>query len=293
MTRDAIRGPLWLLASGLFVTAVVVFARLAAQQVPTLEVVFFRNVFCLVFMLPAFFHAGLAALRTRRIGTHAARAVVGLLSTVCWFLAVNVMPIADVTALTFLTPIFATMGAALFLGEVVRARRWAATLVGFAGALIVVRPGFQHVGPEVLIALGAAVFMAASMLYVKSLSSTESATTILVLQMLFQIPASAVPAAFVWQAPPLEAWWLLVATGFSGALGQVLMVRAFAAAEASAILPFDYARLIYAALFGFALFGEVPDAWTWVGATVIFAAALYVVKREAQLKTGVTPRVET
>ncbi len=289
MIPPAFRGPLWMVGAAGFITAVVVGARIVSDRIPPFEIVFFRNVFCLMFMTPALLRSGWGGLRTRRHWTHALRALTGLLAMFCWFTAVTLMPIAEVTALSFLSPIFATIGAAVFLGETVRLRRWIATLIGFAGALIVLRPGVQVIGTPSLLALGAAFFMASSMLTVKALSRTESATTILVYQMLYLVPVSAVPAAFVWVAPPVEIWPMFVGIGFVATLGQVCIVRAFAASDASAVMPFDYSRLIFAAALGFFLFSEVPDPWTWVGATVIFGAGLYIARRESERKTPPPP----
>ena len=183
-------------------------------------------------------------------------------------------------------PLFATAGAALVLGEVVRARRWTATVVGFLGTLIILRPGFTEITPAMALPVLAAVSMACATLTVKSLSRTESPATIVLYMTLFLTPLSLVPALFVWQWPDLETLGYLIGLGGTGALAHLLMTIAYGKADASAVIPFDYARLPFVAVIAFFLFGEVPDLWTWVGAAVIAASAIYIARREAKVAAG-------
>lgn len=279
-----LRGALWMVASCACFAALTAIVRHATSEVHPFEVAFLRNLFGLMFMLPWVWRVGRAALHTQRFRLHATRSLLTLATMLCWFTAVSLLPLAEVTALSFTAPLFATVGAALFLGERVRTRRWAATLVGFAGAMILLRPGAEAFTPAAGLALAASAIMAASILVIKSLSRTEPPAVVVVYTGILVTPMAAIPALFVWTNPPLELWPWLVATGLVATLGHLALVRALAAADATAVLPFDFSRLIFAALLGFVFFAERPDAWTWVGAAVIFAATIYTARRETRLR---------
>ncbi|MGF1592494.1 MAG: DMT family transporter [Kiloniellaceae bacterium] len=247
------------------------------------QIAFLRNVFALTFMLPWLVRHGRTGLRTARLHMHFWRAGVGLIAMLTWFSAVAYLPLAEAVALNFTVPLFATAGAALVLGEVVRARRWTATVIGFLGVLIILRPGYVEFTPLMTLPVIAACFMAASMLIVKSLSRTEAPAAIVLYMNLLLTPLSLVPALFVWRWPSLTELALGLFIGLCAAVAHIAFTRAFARADASAIMPFDYARLPFVALVGYFLFAEVPDGWTWVGAAVIAGAAVYIAQREARV----------
>lgn len=247
------------------------------------QIAFLRNFFALAIMLPWLLHHGRGALKTERLKTHLGRAAIGLVAMLCWFSAVAYLPLADAVALNFTVPFFATAGAALILGEVVRARRWTATAIGFLGVIIILRPGFVEITPLMALPVIAAGFMAGSVLFVKSLSRTEAPATIVLYMNLLLTPLSLVPAFFVWRWPSLAELGLGAGIGFCAVAAHIAFTRAFARADASAIMPFDYARLPFVAAVGFVLFGEMPDVWTWVGAAVIAGAAIYIAQREARV----------
>ena len=278
------RGAFWMVVSCACFAVLTAIVRYATTEVHPFQVAFLRNLFGLMFMLPWVWHVGRAGLQTQRFRLHATRSVMTLGTMLCWFTAVSLLPLAEVTALSFTAPLFATVGAALFLGEKLRTRRWTAILIGFAGAMILLRPGADAVTPAAGLALGASAMMAASMLVIKSLSRTEPPAVVVLYTGVLVTPMAAVPAFFVWTNPPLALWPWLVAMGLFATVGHLALVRAFAAADASAVLPFDFSRLLFAALLGFVFFAERPDAWTWVGAAVIFAATFYTARRESQLR---------
>ncbi len=247
------------------------------------QIAFLRNFFALSLMLPWLLRQGPAVLKTDRLNVHLWRAAFGLCAMLCWFSAVAYLPLAEAVALNFTVPLFATAGAALVLGEVVRARRWSATVVGFLGVLIILRPGFVEVTPLMSLPVIAACFMAVSVLIVKSLSGTEKPVAIVLYMNLLLTPLSLLPAAFVWRWPSLGEIGLGLFIGSCAVLAHIAFTRAFARSDASAIMPFDYARLPFVAAVGYLLFGELPDLWTWIGAAVIAAAAIYIAQREAKV----------
>src|SRR5262249_14442278 len=154
-------------------------------------------------------------------------------------------------ALSFTAPLFTTMGAALVLGEPVRIRRWSATLLGFAGVLVILRPGAVPLNLGMLLMIASAALNAVTTLIVKRLSGTESPNAIVTYMVLLMTPMSLLPALFVWQMPPVSTWFFLVGMGLAGTLGHLCYVRALRLAEATAILPYDYGRMIFSALIGY------------------------------------------
>lgn len=288
-----IRGALWMIAASAFFSLLTALIRHVSGGLHPFEIAFFRNLFGLAFILPWLLGAGIGGLRTRRFHLHMLRATVGLVAMLSWFTAISMMPIAELTALSFTAPLFATAGAALFLGEKVRIRRWAAIIVGFAGAMIVLRPGVETLSLPAGLALVASACMGVAALTIKALSRTEPANAVVLYMVLLLTPMSLVPALLVWTWPEPELWLWLVAMGLIGTLGHMALVRSFRATDLSAVLPFDFSRLIFTALLGLVLFDERPDTWTWVGAVVIFAATLYTAHREARLDKPVKPTRET
>jgi len=248
-----------------------------------LEITFFRNLFGLVFMLPWLFRSGLAGLRTGRLKLYFWRTAVGLSSMMMSFSALALLPLSLAVALSFTAPLFTTMGAALVLGEKVRIRRWSATILGFCGVLVIVRPGAGSLNIGMLLMIGSAALNAATTLMVKHLSRTEPANAIVTYMVLLMTPMSLAPALFVWQTPPVSIWLFLVGMGFAGSLGHLCYVRALRGAEASAVLPYDYGRMIFSSLIGYFAFAEIPDRWTWIGSAIIAGSAIYIARREAQL----------
>ena len=279
-----LQGALLMTAAALMFAAMNATIKLAAEEgLHPFQMAFFRNAFALAFMLPWLMRMGRGVLHTERLQAHLWRAVIGLAAMLCWFTAVVNMPMAEAVALNFTIPLFATAGAALFLGETVRARRWTATAVGFIGVLIVLRPGFVEFTPVTSLPIISAGFMAVSVLIIKSLSRTEEPMTVVLYMNLLLTPLSLVPALFVWEMPSLRALLLMALVGGCSVVAHIAFTRAFVKADASAVMPFDYARLPFVAAIGFLLFGEAPDLWTWVGAAVIAASAVYIASRESQV----------
>jgi drug/metabolite transporter (DMT)-like permease len=255
---------------------------LSAEQHP-FEIAFFRNLFGLMVMLPFLVRAGRDALRTSSTGWLALSSLGHLVAMLSFFVAVAAMPLAELTALSFTKPLFATIGAALVLHEVVRARRWSAVAIGFLGVLIVMRPGAAAISPYALLVLLSTLAIAAVALLIKHLSERESATTIVFYQSLFLTLFSLPPALLVWQIPSGGALALLIAIGALGTISWMCFTRAFALADASAVMPYEFLKLPITALLAYLLFAEVPTLWTWLGGAVIFVSTVYIAQREARV----------
>ena len=278
-----VQGALLMTLGCLGFSAMNILIRFAAVELHPFQIAFFRNLFALLPMLPWLVSHWPDALVTKHFKLHFWRAAVGLTAMLLWFYSVTVLPLSEAVALNFTVPLFATAGAALILGEVVRARRWTATLIGFLGVLVIVRPGFSEVTWATALPVLAAGFMAGAVLLVKRLSDTDAPVTIVLYMNLMLTPLSLIPAMFVWRWPGWEVWLAVIAIGAIATGAQIMVTRAYKATEASIVLPFDYTRLPFVAVMAYFAFGQTTDLWTWVGAGVIAASSIYIARRESQL----------
>ncbi len=264
-------------------TAMQTLVRVMGEVLPPFEVAFFRNLFGLLALAPIFLRYGLAPLRTRRLPLHALRGAVQAGGMLAFFTGVTMIPLAEVTALSFSAPLFGSLLAVLLLGEVIRVRRISALALGFAGVLLVLRPGFEEMSAGALLIVVSSLTWGMAITLIKLLSRTESSVTQTVYMSLFLTPITFVPALFVWEWPEPEHYLWFAGIGALGSLGHIAFAQAVKLADSTAVLPLDFLRLIWASLVGFLLFAEVPDARSWLGGAVIFASATYIAFREAAL----------
>ena len=194
------------------------------------------------------------------------------------------MPIAEVYALQFTLPIFTILGAVFIFKERAGAGAWVACAVGFAGTLVILRPGFEIITAAALVAPASAVLYAASNVVIKKLTQSENATTITLYGNLIILPMALIPALFDWHWPTLQSLGWIVALGVFTTLGQWALTRSIATADARIVWPFDFLRLPFTVAIGYVMFAQVPGPWMWVGAVMIFCAAYYVIRREATSK---------
>ena len=230
-----------------------------------LAVTFWRSLVVLLLMLPWILRNRDTALRSKRPVGQVLRGLYSMVGLILLVVSLARLPLAEVSALTFAAPLFGTVGAALLLGEKVRAARWTATIVGFVGVWVVLRPGVSSVDPWFALPLISAVFIAASNLMIRSLSKHDAPTTTVAWLAMVSVPVTLVPALFVWSWPTPEAMFWMAMLGTTGLGAHICLTRAFTAAEASAVLPYDYSRLVVTASLAFFLFGEIPTVWTWLG----------------------------
>ncbi|MEM7653571.1 MAG: DMT family transporter, partial [Pseudomonadota bacterium] len=248
------------------------------------QIAFFRCLFGLLALMPWIIQGGgFAVFKTDRLGLQLIRAIVGVGAMTSFFYALARAPLADVTAISFAKPLFVVLLAVFFLSEKVRWRRWTATAVGFLGVVIMLRPGQDGFDPVLLVALMGSFLVACAVIFVKKMTKTETTLTMLAYFGIISSLVTLIPALLVWRDPTLTQWGMLLVIGSLGVLSQSFIIRAFRCGEASAVAPFDYTRLIFAAVFGFFLFAEIPDIWTLGGASIIVAATFYIARREASL----------
>jgi len=248
------------------------------------ELAFFRNFFGFLVLTPFFFRHGAAILRTERLPAHLLRGLLQVVSMLLFFTALTLAPLAQVSALSFTSPLFATVGAVVLLGERVRARRITALVLGFTGALVILRPTSVSIGTGSLLVLASSAVWALAMLLIKQLTRTESNLTLTVYMGLVMSPLSLIPALLHWRWPEPGAWPWLLLMGVFGAASHLAMAEAFRGAEASAVLPVDFSRLIWASIIGYLFFTEVPAITTWIGGAIVFASSTYLALREARLQ---------
>jgi drug/metabolite transporter (DMT)-like permease len=253
---------------------------LGSYDVNSFQTVFCRLFFAFIILLPLALHAGIGAIATTQIKIYVLRSISGIIAMWMWFYAVTLIPIGEQTAFSFLAPLFTTIGATLFLGEVVRLRRWIAILIGFIGALIIIRPGIIELSLGHVVAIATALAFGCSMLILKHLTRKDDPLIIVFISHLIMMPLALLPALYVWEWPQFEVWMILIATGPVAVIGHVTLTKAYKLADASFVAGVDYARLPFAVLFGWILFGELSDIWTWIGASVIFGSSFYVIRRE-------------
>ncbi len=278
-----------MLVSCALIAGVAALARYATTAgVPPMQVVFLRVIFALVTMLPLLLWRGPSLAQTGQWKIYSVRVAIGVCAMSSWFIGLSMVPVGEVTAISFLAPLFATIFAALLLKEVVRARRWMATLVGFAGALVILRPGVGDTSLGVWIIVFSATAMGLSTTFIKRLTNADDPDKVVFITTLMMTPITLLPALYVWEWPAADVWPWLVALGPVATLGHVTMARAFAATEASVVMGIDFARLPFAVLYGYMAFGEIIDLWTWVGAAIIFASSIYIARREAKLRRPIT-----
>jgi drug/metabolite transporter (DMT)-like permease len=273
-----------MLAAAAVLTCMHATVRHVSDGMHPFEITFFRNLFGLVAVLPLALRAGIGGLKSRQPGLLLVRSGFGLVAMFTWFYGLSVVPIAQATALSFSAVIFGSIGAALLLGERMRVRRWSAVIAGFVGTLVILRPGFADVDWGALIVVLSSICWAGAMLTVKRLSVTDSVVCIVTWNSVLLTVLSLPVAIPVWVTPSLEQLLWLSLIGLLATVGHLAMTGAFKASDAAVVFPVDYTRLLWATVIGYLAFGEIPDAWTWIGGTIIFTSTAYISYREATLR---------
>lgn len=266
------------------------------------QIVFIRSAIGLIFfaavILP--FH-GLSVLRTRRPGAHLLRGVCVVGANTCLFLGLAAMPIADAVAVFFISPLVITVFSVIFLGETVGPRRWAAIVVGFAGVLVIVKPGTSAFQVAALLPMAAAVLYAVIHMVARKIGGTESAATMAVyIQLTFLFACTVIGLSIgdgkfaaqdhpslkflfmAWGPVASGDWWLLVLLGVSGVLGGFFISQAYRISEAAFAAPFEYVAMPMAIMWGVTVFGTWPDRTAWIGIALILGSGLYLIWRESR-----------
>lgn len=255
--------------------------RYASRELHVFEITFFRYFIALFFMLPGLLRSRGAVLKTARLHLHLIRCVLLMISMLGLFSALTLTPIATVTALSFISPVFASAAAIVLLRERSTASRWLAVAGGIAGMLLIVRPGIVPLSAGPLQAICGALAWAGSIIVIKLMSTTESSTTQVTYMSVIVTPLTFLLALWVWKWPSLQILPVLVFLALIATVGQFAYTKSFQYAEATVLMPLDFTRLVWASMAGFLVFGEVPDMWIWAGATVICLSTAWITFHEA------------
>ena len=286
-----VTGIFWMLFTGLMFVAVTAVVKHVGNDVPAAQAAFLRYVLGLVFLLPMVKPIMAAQLTRRQKKLFWARGLVHTLAVILWFFAMARIPIAEVTAMNYLSPVYVSLGAALFLGERLPPRRLAAVIMALIGALIILRPGVKEVELGHIAMLATAVCFAAGYLIAKQLSGEVSAPVV-VGMLSITVTVGLAPFAWaVWVTPTLsQLGWLFLVACFATA-GHYSMTLAFAAAPLTVTQPVTFLQLVWAVLLGAVVFGEAVDGWVIFGGAVIMASVSFITWREAVARRKITPAV--
>ena len=277
-----LKGALWATAAAAFHSLVPVAVRLLSDSMPAIEIVFLRNLIGLMALFGFFAWRGLGRLHTARIGLHFQRNVLNFAGMWLWFAALGLMPLGQAVALHFTVPLIVVLLAVLILGERPKPLRWLATLIGFCGVLVILRPGMIAVGLPAVMVLGSALSYAGVSIYTRVLGRTDSpAVTTFYYQLMLTLFA-AIPALWVWRTPGWHDVPSLILIAVVGTVAPYCLIRAYTYAEASFLAPVDFLRLPFTTLMAIFLFAEPTELWTWVGAAIIFASTTFITRREAR-----------
>jgi drug/metabolite transporter (DMT)-like permease len=269
-------------------TGMAVMVRHVAEELHPFQVAFFRNVIGVIILMPLLLRYGIEPLKTNDMRFMAARGIFNAAAMLSFFLALTMLPLAEISALMFTVPLFVALMVSIFMKERMGPRRMVSLVVGFSGALIILRPGIGIIQVGALYVLFSAISWGTAVVLIKHLSRTNSSVTITFYGLSFLTIFTFPPALFVWEWPTGEQYVWLVAIAVGSTAGQLLITQSLKIADATLVMPFDFTKLIWASIFGFLIFSEIPTIWALVGGAIIFASSTYITYRESRL----TPRSE-
>ncbi len=271
-----LKAALWMGGWLLLMLTMTVAGREAAREIDVFQVMLLRSLIGLAMLAPMIWMAGgLSSVRTPMIGRHVGRNVVHYVAQYAWLYALTLIPIAQLISIEFTMPIWTAMLAVHFLGERMGVRKIVSVVLGLIGVVIIVRPGMSTIDPGQLIALGAALGFAVSVIMVKSLTRHDSVLTIIFWMLIIQSVLGLIPAALVWQTPPTEDWPWIILVAFCGTFSHYCMARAMVHADATVVVPMDFLRVPLAAVVGWLVYQEAIDVYTAFGAAMILCGNLF------------------
>jgi len=253
---------------------------------------FYRCLMGLILITPFVARNNFHALQTDNMRLQIFRALINIISMICWFSAISMMHFEKATALGFTTPLFTTVLAVLILGEVIRFHRTAALLLGFVGILIIIRPGYMPFEFGTVLMLIASFSFSFVLIFVKKLSATDSSLTIIFYHLLYMTPAFFILSLFYWENINFNQLIIFILMGASGLLSHWCLAQAFKMSDTTFVMPLQFTKLIWASLIGLFIFAEQPDVWTWVGGVIIFISIVYITYREAFKKKGTSKPIQ-
>ena len=281
---DNLKGIVFLMLASMVFSVMALLIKLLGQHLHITQILLVRQIGMTVMVAPAILRNFPGSLRSERPGLQLIRVFCALVAMLCGFTAVIYLPLADATAIFFAKSFFVTILAVIFLGETVGVYRWSAVLIGFVGVVIMLQPGTENFSVYGLFSLAGAAGAAAVMILLRLLSRSDSANTILTYGALGVGVVMILPGIYFWQEPTTLEWLLLVAVGVVSYFAQKCNIFAYKHGEASLLASLDYVRLLWATLFGYLIFDQFPGGSIWLGATIVVAAAIFMIYRETQRK---------
>jgi len=273
-------GIFWMLLTMLLFVSMDACAKYLTQSIHVVEIVWGRYFFHLLILALLLAPRLRSLMVTSHIRLQLMRSLLLLMTTACFFTGLGYIPMADASSIMLTSPIVVTALSMPILKEKVGPRRWISIIIGFIGALIIIRPGTGMVHPAVLFPISAAILYGIFQISTRFLSQSESVLTNLLYSALIGTVVTTLALPFFWQMPSVIEWLLMIGMGLLGGVGHFALIKSLTIAPPATVAPFTYTNLIWATMFGFAVFGDLPDRWTVVGAIIIVSSGLYIYHRE-------------
>ena len=278
--HDIYKAALWMAAWVTALSIMAVAGRELSAEITTFQIMFFRSSISVALLLIVWFSLGRPSLATQRLPLHTARNVIHYAAQFLWFLAIGLIPLAQVISIEFTVPVWTALMAAIFLGERLTGVRILAIMLGFLGVLVIVRPGIESVNLATLAIVAAAIGFGIVLTMTKTLSGTDSAFTLIFYMHVTQFVIGATPMPFVWITPSWDMLPWAIAVGVAGFGSHYCLTRAMAEADATVVVPLDFLRLPVMMTVGYLLYQESIDLAVFVGASMILAGNLTNVRAE-------------
>jgi len=270
-----------------------VFIRELSAEMHTTIIVFFRNFLCIFLLLPFMLRGGIDTFRTKRLRSHVWRALIGIGGMQTWFYCISTLPLNQATALSYTSPLFTTLFAAFYLHEKLTRARIMALVIGFVGAMVILRPDPHHFDERALFVFLATSLWAVAGITVKTLTKTEPPLRIVFYMSVFMSLLALPPASLHWAWPTPHQYLLLLLIALTSLGAQLCLAHAFKRAEVASLTPYDFGRLIFTSIFAWIAFRETPDPVSWIGAAIIVGSAAYLTRRESRRAAREVPPTVT
>ena len=263
-----------------------------SDDINSFMICFYRTLFGLLLILPFVVKNNFQALKSKNIKLQFTRSMINVISMICWFSALAIIPLEKATALGFTTPLFTTILAVILLNEVIRFHRTAALFIGLIGILIIIRPGYIPLEYATFLMLIASLSFSFVQIFVKQLSGIDSNLTIIFYHLAFMTPVLFVIAIFFWEPITFNNILIFIIMGAAGLIAHWCMNQSLKLSETTFVMPLQFTKLIWASLIGIYIFAEKPDFWTWIGGIVIFVSVVYITYRESFKKKGTSKKLQ-
>ena len=254
--------------------------KLLSQDLNPFMIAFYRCLFGVIIMLPFMIYNHPDAWKTHNTKLQFIRCSINVYSMISWFTAIGTLQLEKAAVIGFTTPLFTTILAIIFLGEVIRVQRISALIIGFIGILVVIRPGYIPFESGALWLLSAALTFSIVIIIVKKLTEKDSSLTTAFYQMAFMVPPTFLIALFFWESVNLNQIFIFIFVAIAGFITQFSFAQCLKMAETTFIMPIQFTKLIWLSVIGYLFFKEIPDIWTWLGGSIIFSSILFIAYRE-------------